>query len=100
VKPSVVSKNDVPIRVTTERWGHITSGHPELRGKKETVLRVLTDPELVVEGDCGELAAVRQIDTGRWLIVVYKELGDEGYIITAFFSKEPGYYLARLQLWP
>ena len=26
----VISKNDVPIRLSDERWMHITIGHPEM----------------------------------------------------------------------
>lgn len=30
----VKSKNDVPLRLTKERWNHIIARHPELKSRK------------------------------------------------------------------
>ena len=38
---TVRSKNGIPIRLTSERWAHITDGHNEMAGMREDVLEVL-----------------------------------------------------------
>jgi hypothetical protein len=45
------SRNNVSVRLTIERWDHITSRHPELEGQKEHVVQTVNDPDLIQEGD-------------------------------------------------
>jgi len=49
----VKSKNNILIRLTTERWNHIITRHPEMDSQKEHVLEALTDPDLIQRGDFG-----------------------------------------------
>ena len=41
----VKSKNDVPIRLTEERWFHITEEHSEMAGYYFEVLEAVEEPE-------------------------------------------------------
>ena len=41
----VVSKQGVPIRLTDERWAHITEEHCELAGLRSEVLVTVLRPE-------------------------------------------------------
>lgn len=93
-----LSKNGVPIRLTEERWHHIVENHRELAGLFEEVLRAVEDPDYIVEGWRGELLAVRKI-TDKHLVVVYRELEKEGFIITAFLTKKIDRILRRGILW-
>ncbi len=97
----VESKNGVPIRLSNERWLHITEEHSELAGYYYEILEIISDPEAIYEGSAGELLATREIEPGKHLIVVYKELNKEdGFIITAFLTRKIKQLGRRFKLWP
>lgn len=98
--PSVVSKNGVPIRLPEERWAHILEEHGELAQMKQAVLETVQDPERILAGGIGELLAVSEVETEKWLVVVYRELEDDGFIITAFVTRRITTLNRRQQLWP
>lgn len=88
------SKNRVPIRISQERWGHITRRHPEMDNQKEKVIETISNPDLVQAGDFGELLAIRLYPetplTRKNLVVAYRELsGQDGFILTAYFTNTP-----------
>ena len=98
---SARSKQRVPIRLTDERWAHIVAEHTELSGLRPDVLEAVAQPEAVVEGRAGELLAVRELERGKWLIVVYREVSkDDGFVITAFWTRRIGSLRSRRQVWP
>lgn len=53
----VKSRNDVPIRLTEERWLHITEEHSELAGYYFEVLEAVKGPVAIYEGKAGECIA-------------------------------------------
>jgi len=69
----VKSKNDSPIRLTEERWLHITEEHSEMAGYYFEVLETVEEPEVIYEGKAGECIAVRAVEEGKYLVVVYRE---------------------------
>ena len=92
---TVTSVNGVSIRLTEERWQHITSQHPELAHEQGLILEVVEQPERVLAGEHGQLFAVRTLSDKKWLLVVYRELEAEGvildgFIVTAFFNSKIG----------
>ena len=96
----VPSKNGVPIRLTDERWAHITEEHDELAGLRQEVLQTVAGPQRIVAGRAGELLALRELENGKWLAVVYRELRDDGFVITAFATRRLRSFEKRKQLWP
>ena len=46
----VSSKNGVSIRLTEERWFHITENHDDLAGHYDDVLYAIEDPDYIMEG--------------------------------------------------
>jgi hypothetical protein len=64
------------------------------------VLETVTYPERIVTGNAGELLAVREIGAGKWLVAVYREVGDDGFVITAFSTRRKFMLERRKQLWP
>ncbi|MDL1958531.1 MAG: hypothetical protein LWX01_12460 [Deltaproteobacteria bacterium] len=96
----VLSKNGVPIRLTDERWAHITEEHCELAGMRLEVLEAVGNPIRILAGGEDELLAVRQISLGKHLVVVYREYEDDGFIITAFITSKGNSLDRRKQLWP
>ena len=96
---TVTSIGGVPIRLTDERWSHITEEHSELAGMRFEILETVEQPELVYGGRSGELFAVREIEPGKLLIVVYRELIEDGFIITAFFTRRARSLEGRKLIW-
>jgi hypothetical protein len=100
VTASVTSKNGIRIRLTDERWVHIEDEHNELAGLRMPVLQTVAEPTRILAGGAGELLAVREIETGKFLIVVYREKQSDGFVITAFLTRRIASLNRRKQLWP
>jgi hypothetical protein len=94
------SKNAIPIRLTDERWDHIVDEHGELAGQRDSVLETVQNPQRVLTGQGGEMLAVREVLPGKYLVVVYRESTDDGFIITAFLTRRIRQLDRRTQLWP
>jgi uncharacterized protein YuzE len=48
----------------------------------------VTEPEAIYEGKAGECLAAREVERGKYIVVVYREVSKEdGFIITAFLTK-------------
>ena len=89
----------LPIRLTTERWQHILEEHPELEDKDSEILQAIEIPEKIYEGNNGELLAVREVEPGKIIVVVYKEDSPEGFVITAFYTRRIRSLERRKQVW-
>jgi len=97
----VKSKNGVLIRLTEERWFHITEEHSEMAGYYFEVLETLQEPGVIYKGNAGELLATKEIEPGKYLVVVHKEISkDEGFVITAFLTKRVKQIERRIRIWP
>lgn len=96
----IKSKNDIPIRLTEERWFHITEEHSEMAGYYFEVLETVEEPEAIYEGKMRELLAVREVENGKNIVVVYRELSKEdGFVITAFLTKRKKQFERRRKIW-
>ncbi len=82
---TVNSINNVPIRLTEERWEHILDGHAEFSyHDMDTILDAVENPEYILPGYGGTLVAVVVLGKRSYLHVVYKEVSaSDGFIITA-----------------
>ncbi len=94
------SKNGLPIRLTDERWSHITEEHCELAGLRLEVLEAIVEPERVLAGNAGEKLAVREHEPEKFLVVAYREGATDGFVITAFLTRRVRSLERRQQLWP
>lgn len=94
------SKNGTSIRLPVERWAHIVEEHPEMEGMRADVLETVRDPQRIVQGGAGELIAVRMVEENKWLVAVYRELDDDGFVITAFLTRRARWFQRRVQIWP
>lgn len=97
---TTTSINGIPIRLTTERWAHIIGGHGELEGMEYDVLSTVAQPECILAGSSGEMLAVKETEPGKYLVVVYREEGNDGFVITAFLTRRVQSLKRRHQLWP
>jgi hypothetical protein len=97
---TALSRNGVPIRLPDERWIHLTEGHSEMAGYYSEVLETIEDPDAVYEGNFGELLAAKEIQTDKYIVVVYKEVSEEdGFLITAFLSSRKKQLERRTKVW-
>ncbi len=90
----VSTQNNVPVRLTDERWRHIESNHPEMQVHRARVLETIEEPDFVQEGDFGVLLAVRQYHqaplAGKYVLVAYRELAEtDGFVLTAYLTRRP-----------
>ncbi|MDO8748101.1 MAG: hypothetical protein Q7J72_03170 [Candidatus Omnitrophota bacterium] len=83
----VYSQNNVPIRLTVERWFHIVENHDDLAGYYDEILRTIEAPDLIVKGYQNALIAAVKIKNNLYLSVIYKEVSkSDGFVITAYFT--------------
>src|SRR5438046_9177442 len=98
-----VSVSRKRIRLASERWTHIETRHPNLQGWRRRVLETVESPEFVVPGRHSELLAVSpysHLGKTRFLVVVYREMGEDGFIITAVVISECRSLRKRGVVWP
>ncbi|MHB8627912.1 MAG: hypothetical protein ACYDBJ_10860 [Aggregatilineales bacterium] len=95
-----ISKSNVLIRLPEERWAHIVEEHSELSDMRQQVLDTITHPDRILPGSPGEKMAVCEIEPGKWLVAVYKEIETDGFVITAFLTRRVRYLEKRTRLWP
>lgn len=100
MQDTILSIHKTPIRLTDERWAHITEEHCELAGFRLEVLETVAKPDRVLAGGEGELLGVRELFPGKHLVTVYRDLADDGFIITAFITTKIRALQRRKQLWP
>ncbi|MGA2223023.1 MAG: hypothetical protein ABSH41_01100 [Syntrophobacteraceae bacterium] len=80
------------IRVTSERWEHIETEHPEMSGDLEKVLETLLAPDKVVRSrtDAQVELFYRQYETTRvghkLMCIAVKVLTNDLFMITAYFT--------------
>ena len=94
------SVNGIAIRLTDERWVHISENHCEMAGLKLEVLETVAEPDRVFAGDLGELLAIKEQEQGKYIVVAYSESGQDGFVITAFLTRRIGSLERRKQVWP
>lgn len=92
----------IPVRLTQERWQHITTSHLEIDIKGyESVLNIVKSPDAILKGDTGELLAVKKQPGKRvWNVVAYKEVSKEdGFILTAYLTTDANWLFKREVVW-
>lgn len=82
------SLNNIPIRLTDERWRHIVENHEDIAGYYDAVLQTVEDADYIIKGYGEALIALQEIKRNKFLAVVYKKFDDDGFIITAYFTSK------------
>lgn len=91
-----LSINNIPIRLTEERWDHICDNH-KLDAHKTKVIETITAPDIVYASPLGirpQFIAIKafleleQEGLTSNLVVHYRELNRDGFVITAFTMSE------------
>jgi hypothetical protein len=100
---SVISKNGKDIRLPAERWAHIVEAHDYMAGNQDLVFETIEDPDYIVQGESNELVAIRYYQktsiSEKNVVVIYKEVVNSGFVITAFMTSKPEKIFRRGVLW-
>jgi hypothetical protein len=65
-----------------------------MKEQRDRVLETLVEPDMIQEGDFGELLAVRFYAetplTSKYFVVAYREVSaEDGFILTSYLSSRP-----------
>ena len=83
------SINNIPIRLTDERWIHIVENHDDMAGYYDEIPGVIENPDYVIKGYKKALIALKQKEESKFLAVVYKEINrNDGFVITAYLTSK------------
>ena len=70
-----------------------------MAGYYHEVLECVKNPDAVYKGNYGELIGIKEIQEGRHIVAVYKELtSEDGVVITSFTTKKKQFERRR-KLW-
>jgi hypothetical protein len=99
---TALSKNGVPIRLTSERLEHIISSHKEISEEDyPSILDVVEKPDVILKGDIDELLAVKKKPRTKYFyVVIYKEIPNlDGFVITAYITSQIKWLFKRKIIW-
>ncbi len=89
----IIDKSERKIRLTKERWTHITlptSLHPYMTNYLEEIKQALANPDLIIKHQFNEQKADYYLYLKReklYLLVGVNYLNGEGFITTAFLVR-------------
>lgn len=101
---TVNSKNNVSIRLTEERWKHITISHIDMEGNQKSLQETVQDPDIILRGVLDEVRAVKFFQKThlgpKYLVAAYKEVdNEEGFILTAYKASKINKIKRRGIIW-
>ena len=67
-----VSRNNVKIRLTEERWFNIIESHDYMSGLSDAILEIINHPEEIIEGGKRELIISKSLITSISLSYIEK----------------------------
>ena len=98
-----ISRTGRKIRLTDERWSHITESHNYMAGNKDIVLETLEEPDIIINDEEDALIAIKHyLKTSigeKYVAVIYKESKDDGFVITTFMTSKPEKIIKKGVLW-
>ena len=99
----VISVRGHRIHLTLRQWTHITENHDYMAGNRELVLESIADPDELIQGEGGEVVALRAYErtnlTSKTAIIVYRD-NPSGFVITAWLTSRPDRVRMRgRQIW-
>lgn len=87
------SKLGRKVRLTHTQWNHVTLRHGELRGQETKIKETLQEPDFVLYSERDDNYQYHKFYSEtpvseKYLLVVVRQLNDEGFVITAFFLRK------------
>ena len=84
---TAVSIEGGTIRLTAKLWKYITERHPEVSGLRDEVMLAVADPSRRLDGNAGERLAIREVETGKVIVVADQEGEPDGFVATTFLTR-------------
>jgi len=81
----VISQNGWPTRLTYKQWSHITENHDYMAAWTDEIIAIKHYPKTVI--------------SRKDAVVIYKELKNDGFVITAFLTSSCEKIIKRGILW-
>ncbi len=89
MKPYRTAKHEA-VRLTESAWTHILRNHPEIQSYKDRIFETVRKPEILAEGEAGELWALRRYafppHGEKLLFVAFRIRRNVAFIITAYVT--------------
>ncbi len=96
------SREGSTVRITSERWAHITESHDYMAGYLDHVIETIEYPDWLVKGWTDEIIALKLYPVSpvreKYLVVIYKDHPD-GFVITAFMTSKHETIVKRGIIW-
>jgi len=89
----VISKNNIPIRLTCRQWAHIVENHDYMSGCMDIVPETVADPDVIVQGKSGEMIALRHCHHGVYDFGTGQNNSQGGYMAEMKFLQSVPYLL-------
>lgn len=90
MRKEAISVSGAKIKLTSGSIQHIIRKHPEAKPYLEQVIETVENPDLIIQGEFGELKALKFYESlhigSKYFVVPYREKDSEGFIITAYFT--------------
>jgi len=90
---TVLSQNAIPIRLTDERWSHITEEHCELAGMRLEVLENIANPFKILEGGDEETGMVQIAVQDYLKLIPTVKHSPKGYLWSSYDSEADVLYI-------
>jgi len=78
------------VKLSNQAWRHIIENHPEIQGWKSRILETAKQPDILAEGEAGELWALKRYPFPghgeKYLFVPYRAVGGAAFIITSYVT--------------
>ncbi len=81
-----ISINNIPITISRDQWNLISEAHPEVTHYFSDVLETIENPDILYAGMQSNSIAVKEIEKGTYLTVLYKEKLKK--LTTVFLTRE------------
>jgi hypothetical protein len=69
-----------------EEWLHIRFRHPEIGPLPDPLSAALSQPDETYRNGRGPVHALKRMDEGHFLVVIYEPTNNEGLVRTAFLT--------------
>ena len=72
---------------------------PSLIGQQRQVLATVKNPDYIFKGKAGKILAASKYSQREYLVIIYKEIEHDGFIITAYETTDTVWLFKKELIW-